>query len=263
MTPISKKLKKYRSINKGVVKAISISSGSTLKLAASIPVILLASYSSVSAQCESDIANTQVIPFSGGPAIGFDFDVNNADGAGDDFRIWDQGLPSSHAIKIKILNPNLEILRTTPFSDNSAYARRVTNTTACQSFTSTQGGGNDFFVGTANADLFLNVQINGASGQFANGLNGGYLIFKHKTTGFLGFLNLEYDFIGGNHTVTMLKGALNGAAGCIIPGDCTSLPVEIIDFKVMEAGENVDLNWVTESEIENAGFEIQRSEDGN
>ena len=52
------------------------------------------------------------------------------------------------------------------------------------------------------------------------------------------------------------------AAGTL-PAICQSiLPVELVTFFVRSAGEKVSLSWQTQSEIDNAGFSIQRSLDG-
>lgn len=42
----------------------------------------------------------------------------------------------------------------------------------------------------------------------------------------------------------------------------SSLPVELSYFEALQEGKDVALQWATESELNNAGFEIQRSADG-
>jgi hypothetical protein len=42
-----------------------------------------------------------------------------------------------------------------------------------------------------------------------------------------------------------------------------SLPVEMSHFDAVLINQNVQLNWITESEIDNAGFEVQWVEEGN
>lgn len=44
--------------------------------------------------------------------------------------------------------------------------------------------------------------------------------------------------------------------------DCTVLPIELIDFTAKLNGRQVDLNWQTASEINNAYFEVERSLNG-
>lgn len=41
-----------------------------------------------------------------------------------------------------------------------------------------------------------------------------------------------------------------------------ALPVELLSFDVVKIGEQANLNWETASEFNNAGFEVQRSSDG-
>lgn len=43
---------------------------------------------------------------------------------------------------------------------------------------------------------------------------------------------------------------------------CTPVPVELVSFEASIQDENIVLSWKTASEIDNAGFEIERSKDG-
>lgn len=254
MTPITKKLKKYRSINKGVVKAINhLKPGSKLSLAASIPVLVMASYSNISAQCTMQIFASTTVPDDAGAGGGIAFDVNSASGSGNDFSIFDHA--TLHAVKLKILNASFSVLRVASHTINSASALRITNSTANNSF----AGGN--FVNIGNNDLYLNY---GIGGQFTDG-SCGFVIFKNSS-GFVGFFQLCYTYmnIGDKHIISSSHGGLNTIAGPIIPGVCPSLtlPIELIDFSAVGKEGQVDLTWLTASETGNAGFEIQRSENG-
>lgn len=42
----------------------------------------------------------------------------------------------------------------------------------------------------------------------------------------------------------------------------TPLPVELIDFRAIKSGKSIVLNWMTASEVNNSGFDIERSIDG-
>ncbi len=42
----------------------------------------------------------------------------------------------------------------------------------------------------------------------------------------------------------------------------TSLPVELASFTAIQEGDHVALSWITESEVENLGFMLERSEEG-
>ena len=48
----------------------------------------------------------------------------------------------------------------------------------------------------------------------------------------------------------------------ILAGSETSLPVTLVDFKAIQDNRTVVLNWITESEIENQGFIVERCTSG-
>ena len=56
-----------------------------------------------------------------------------------------------------------------------------------------------------------------------------------------------------------LGGTITGSSG-----DCslTTIPVELVNFTANALFNSVELNWLTASETNNKGFEIERSEDG-
>jgi len=248
---ITLKIKRYHAINKGVVKAINIIPDFNLKVVAAIPVLAIASYSPLSAQCTMSILNNSQITFNGGEGGGIAFDVNSAGGPGNDFSIFEH-VPQNN-IRLKILNPDFSVLRVASHTDNSASVLRVTgNTTAGD------------FVNNGNAVMFLNYGVTGNNGQFSNGTDG-FVIFKSISTGATGFFRLQYTYNTPDiHRVTIASGGIGDMAGAITPGDCSSLvlPVELINFTAIEKEEQIYLKWTTLSETENAGFEVQRSEDG-
>ena len=45
-------------------------------------------------------------------------------------------------------------------------------------------------------------------------------------------------------------------------GDPSALPVEMTHFRASIMGKNIHLNWATATELNNEGFEVQRSSDG-
>jgi Secretion system C-terminal sorting domain len=57
-----------------------------------------------------------------------------------------------------------------------------------------------------------------------------------------------------------LGGTITGSSG-----DCslTTIPVELVNFTANSLINSVELNWLTASETNNKGFQIERSEDGN
>jgi hypothetical protein len=63
----------------------------------------------------------------------------------------------------------------------------------------------------------------------------------------------------GNHTI--VDWAFNSTTnGTIITGQ--TAPIEMVAFDYQVKGNDVQLNWRTSSEVNNAGFHIERSEDG-
>ncbi|MEP6584516.1 MAG: LamG-like jellyroll fold domain-containing protein, partial [Ginsengibacter sp.] len=53
------------------------------------------------------------------------------------------------------------------------------------------------------------------------------------------------------------------APGAPLTGPCAALPIELSYFSAEKSGNNVSLVWKTASEHNNAGFEIERSANGN
>ncbi len=49
---------------------------------------------------------------------------------------------------------------------------------------------------------------------------------------------------------------------CPNPGICNTLPVTWISFTATPVGKTVELRWVTDEEVDNAGFIVERSADG-
>ncbi len=49
---------------------------------------------------------------------------------------------------------------------------------------------------------------------------------------------------------------------CGVPNSCTSLPVELTEFRGDILNKQVELKWATSLELNNAGFEVQKSSDG-
>lgn len=84
----------------------------------------------------------------------------------------------------------------------------------------------------------------------------------------LGFMEVSWNDDGAVDEVTVtvaLTGAMHPddpAVTSIDAGDCVALPVELVEFKGEIRGGNTILNWSTATEINNAGFEVQRSTDG-
>ena len=82
-------------------------------------------------------------------------------------------------------------------------------------------------------------------------------------------LTAATDNSGKNLNGVLFNFALTGAgSNCLAPGGpltgpCSALPIELESFSVEKSGNKVKLVWKTTSEYNNAGFEIERSVNGN
>ena len=83
--------------------------------------------------------------------------------------------------------------------------------------------------------------------------------------GNLGWIEITIDAAAcvtiGSFGVESADGGTDGV-GTTVAGDCATLPVELSDLSIKAKGSTLVLSWRTESEINNQGFEIQRSIDG-
>lgn len=84
----------------------------------------------------------------------------------------------------------------------------------------------------------------------------------------MGFMEVAWNDDGAVDEVTVtvaLTGAMDPADPAVTSinaGDCVALPVELVDFKGDIRGNETVLKWSTVTEINNVGFEVQRSTDG-
>ncbi|NJK82464.1 MAG: T9SS type A sorting domain-containing protein [Saprospiraceae bacterium] len=124
-----------------------------------------------------------------------------------------------------------------------------------------------------NFDVNNNVRPAPGFAYLAYGNNGGIGQFKSGTTanigyrkgGKFGFITLS-TLVTGVPLRTQITVSQRGIdianSTSILAGDCNTLPVELSAFKA-EAKENaIALLWETASELNNAGFEVERSENG-
>lgn len=98
----------------------------------------------------------------------------------------------------------------------------------------------------------------GATGEFCNGTTG-YIGFEKS--GKLGWMRVSIG--SGGVELTVHEYAYNTTSGQPInTGQTALLPVELIDFNIVSKKKALNLTWQTASEVNNAGFELQRSSDG-
>ncbi len=102
----------------------------------------------------------------------------------------------------------------------------------------------------------------------------GYVGFRFKKNGtgtyHLGWIELQVTDCSlclpnfeGNNKVKIKSWAYNDVPDQgLLAGTTIALPVELISFDALLINESTQLKWQTASETNNAGFEIERSEDG-
>ena len=104
------------------------------------------------------------------------------------------------------------------------------------------------------------------SGNFGAGARG-YVGIRNgdATTGTPGWFELEVVSVNSDGARIIIHERGYDVAGnnTATTGDCASLPVEMLYFNTKASGKDVLLEWATASEINNEGFEVQRSSDGN
>ncbi|MEM9885042.1 MAG: T9SS type A sorting domain-containing protein [Bacteroidota bacterium] len=108
--------------------------------------------------------------------------------------------------------------------------------------------------GWANAASYYDVVPLGTAGSL--------FIPIRDAAGNLGFIRITTDALGG-FMVDITQTGISGTGGDpVITGTCGSLPVELVTFEAKAEEEKVMLKWKTASEIDNSGFEVERSTDG-
>lgn len=85
----------------------------------------------------------------------------------------------------------------------------------------------------------------------------------------LGFMEVTWnndDMLTVNPSVTGVQSVAESGTSSVDACDCAALgtvvPVDLVKFKTRLEGNNTILDWATANEVNNAGFEIQRSMDG-
>ncbi|HCY77106.1 MAG TPA: hypothetical protein DHV28_14380 [Ignavibacteriales bacterium] len=110
--------------------------------------------------------------------------------------------------------------------------------------------------------------LTGAAFRFVTNVPGSNLYMAVGSTGTSYYSNdgLTYTPLttGTTQTLYMVDATANyawavGNAGTIIQYSGSPLPVELTSFTAVSQNQQVTLNWITASELNNNGFEIQRS----
>lgn len=106
-------------------------------------------------------------------------------------------------------------------------------------------------LGTANTDLSYSITLN----------SGAHEAGSSPVTSFVN----KFNALGWFRTATAgnTSGQFAGFSSFVLGPGTTPTPVELTSFKAQTRGSQVDLDWVTGSELINEGFEVQRSKNGH
>lgn len=100
----------------------------------------------------------------------------------------------------------------------------------------------------------MDVKTVGTDTLYASG--GGYFMWQTNING-TGDIAFKAN---GNGSYDIFYLATNNAISCV--RSATTLPVELVSFSTQLSKNSVKLNWTTANEINNVGFEIEKSIDG-
>ncbi|MBC7947532.1 MAG: DUF4082 domain-containing protein [Chitinophagaceae bacterium] len=122
---------------------------------------------------------------------------------------------------------------------------------------------------------FTNAATNGPltaprDGDF--GPNGLYRVGEGVPNQFYQQSNYWVDVVFASNTNTFNLTSITDDNGCSVTGalqtlnvlsvDCSTLPVTLLNFSASPGASKVTLRWTTSSEVNNRGFDVQRSDDG-
>ncbi len=122
-------------------------------------------------------------------------------------------------------------------------------------------------VGTSQTLYYRRDGTNPIITNFTPGSGSGFLAIRKgdAMTGIPGWIQLEVVSFGNNgaNIKILERGYEADGNNSAVTGDCaTVLPVEMLYFNTKAKGKEVVLEWATASELNNEGFEVQRSTDG-
>jgi hypothetical protein len=150
---------------------------------------------------------------------------------------------------------------TTDASNNiylAGYTKSTSGIATSGAYQTTNAGGNDVFISKFNSGGTLQMAsyIGGSGDDFAfsvfSDVSGNVFLAGHtrSSSGFSSPYAYQIVNAGENDAFLVKFDAL-----------LTPLPVEFISFKAEKIGKSAVLTWVTASELNNAGFTIERSQD--
>ncbi len=257
MSAINDKLKKYKKLNKGLIKSKKLSTqNDTSWLTKALIVGVLPSLghlADVQAQCIGTTPfNNVMVPDNDDNGLMLDLDGGGADfefveKAANEGTLYIEGIGGAQVLGIYF---------------GAGYPNTVDpNNYAANAIIDTATGAN-----ATRDDGFL-FYSDGA-GNWPAGTTSGYIGIKKGAK--FGFIELTltatvispgvYDFfitVGPNSGFQNATTTVDVQAGL-----CSTLPVDLSDFVAKPTERSIMLNWQTASETNNAGFNIERSSDG-
>lgn len=243
-------------------------------LAIGLPVLSLGT---INAQCTitSMFLVSQIVPEGiDGPDAGKDPEAGavlsvDIDGGGPDLqfyerRSWvydysDATQPGLGPLKVRVIG-TLKLLRTTTYAsypDTNASVKNFANNAAIPGVNPT------FTYGYIDANAgYGQWQANEPPTGPGGTVTGNMGILK-TNYGFL-TLTVTHEIGPSRYRISITNGgfAVTSGTNVVMAGDCSSLPVELVNFTASPEGRTVHLKWETATETNNAGFEVQRSTDG-
>ena len=200
--------------------------------------IPLAAATAANAQCQGAQATVTLIT-----GTNHSIDI---DGGGKDFAFYIGG----SGIGLSALGQNSLIV------SNNYFAKRLNN-----NYVITTGKNFD-----TNGALCNSTSSSSYSFNLGHSATNNYIGIKKGTK--LGFIRLTVLDCSGAEMKFRIDemGYENDGNSAVTTGDCATLggvlPVEMTYFKAKVNNQTIHLNWATATELNNAGFEIQRSTDG-
>ncbi len=231
------RFKKYQKRNTGLKRPVSTKKtlfmGKSL-LAIGLPVL---SFGVASGQCMGPVSSGNIISLGAGNHV--DFDVRQ---------------DAQYVDNVQIFRPGV------------ALAIRGIQTSQPIQFYTIGGGSIKTFATTASitgATVGSAASIGfGGVGAISVGetKHFGFEISPNQSKGFITLEVVEYTNDGKYRIIIHQRGT--DIDGGVTKPDCSFLPVELTSFTAKAGQESIQLAWLTASEENNAGFEVQRSTDG-
>lgn len=250
---IKEKITFLKSINKAVIKSGGrIFEKPYVPLTSLIPIIASSiSPSSLIAQC--GIGTTS-------PGVGDVTLIDIDDDGTNDFALDPNGSGAKGDLFLGVLNGSEILARSAPVA-GYFYATRFTSGQMISSVNANwRGAGQLPDGGGISNQATLDYQSNGdwdpsQTGYVAVRIDGNKL----------GFIEISWNGGTGTALVNLAKSGVQDAANAskntLAIGACNTLPVEFLFFKANAERNSILLNWGTSIEVNNQGFEIQRSLD--